>query len=623
MVLNSTNMVRSPFNNAPGKSPFGTRYTRKPSITTHHTGTSPVIWVVVLVALIMVGVLVYILTHKEDSQQAQTTKKPAASVSATEPTPTEQKAEEKPALTVLEKEVPQPDKKKKPAQKQSTQKESAPPVVQEQPQKKSTEKADDTKQEAPIDNEDEPTTESESEDADEEEIIEDTPTEEDEEEQPLQLNNADDAAWLAKYNALVNSKLEEYDYNGLRDALKEAITASDAGIFEAAENTQKKAKEDEEATPSPYDDIPSAVSFKVKAKSTKQALAAYYCLELFLAEEQELSSDENRNFMRFLLASDGKPAADFFKGLQKKKVTASVAAELLGELRAIYDEEPKKAAKKIPSIMAASGKMQIRKYYPSDKKAIEKKITDLLKTKPSGGADKAQQEAINLANVYRYICGVAPSLKFDKTYFKQAEDAAAACARAGRIAHDLGHSTDLCNLHQGMDSRAKSIPGYIEDPGDHNRKERGHRNWILDPAAGKTAFGQSGIFHAMRVMDRSSNEKQKYAHSYPGRGYFPARYLHGDGWSYHALPGISVGENPKVEMWRLLSAPKHPVTKADLSPAREIDVKEVFANGNYLVFEPDYSDTAFKRRSDGSLQGVYWIRISWKGFKDEYLVEFY
>ena len=616
-------MARSPFNNTPGKSPFGTRYTHKPSVTTHHTGTSPVIWVVVLVALIMVGVLVYILTNKEEPQQSQASKKPIASATSTGPTQTEQKAEDTPPPSISEKPTTQPDKKKKSAQKQPTQKENSTPVIHNKPKKKATDTTDDKTQEETLNNEDEHATESEAEEAEDEEIIEDTPTEEDEEEQPLQLNNADDAAWLAKYNALVNTKLEEYDYNGLRDALKEAITASDAGIFEAAENTQKKAKEDEEATPSPYDDIPSAVSFKVKAKSTKQALAAYYCLELFLAEEQELSSDENRNFMRFLLASDGKPAADFFKGLQKKKVTASVATELLGELRAIYDEDPKKAAKKIPSIMAASGKMQIRKYYPNDKKTIEKKITDLLKTKASGGADKAQQEAINLANVYRYICGVSPSLKFDKTYFNQAEDAAAACARAGRIAHDLGHSTDLCNLHQGMDTRAKSIPGYIEDPGDHNRKERGHRNWILDPAAGKTAFGQSGIFHAMRVMDRSCNEKQKYAHSYPGRGYFPSRYLHGDGWSYHALPGISIGENPKVEMWRLLNTPKHPVTKSDLSPARAIDVKEVFANGNYLVFEPDYNDSAFKRRSDGSLQGVYWIRISWKGFKDEYLVEFY
>ena len=580
------------------------------------------IWVIVLVALVMVGILVYILTNQDTPQQPQPTKQ-ATAVITPSPTPTEEATNEKARSTRTPEQAPKPDKKHPSIQAHPAQTNDDSSSLNNTPQQQEiTETTTEETEQEPSEDDAQNATEPESDETDKENGADETSTEE-EEEKPLQLGADTDASWIEQYNNLVESKLKEDDYNGLRDALKEALTAADSAAFNAAVVPEKKAKEKEEVSPSPYDDIPPAAAYKLKVKTTKQALAAYYCLELFLAEEETASADENREFMHFLLASGGKPAADFFKGLQKKKVSAATAAELLAELRSMYEEDPKKTAKKIPSLMAASGKMQIRKYYPDDKKAIEKKISELLKTKPSGGADKEQQEAINLANVYRYICGVAPSLKFDKTYFKQAEDAAAACARAGRIAHDLGHSTDLCNLHQGMDSRAKSIPGYIEDPGEHNRKERGHRNWILDPAAGKTAFGQSGIFHAMRVMDRSCTEKQKYAHSYPGRGYFPARYLHGDGWSYHALPGISVGENPKVEMWRLLSAPKHPVTKADLSPAREIDIKEVFANGNYLVFEPDYNDSSFKRRSDGSLQGVYWIRISWKGFKDEYLVEFY
>ena len=582
------------------------------------------IWVIVLVALVMVGILVYILTNQDTPQQPQPTKQ-ATAVITPSPTPTEEATNEKARSTRTPEQAPKPDKKHPSIQARPAQTNDDSSSLNNTPQQQEiTETTTKETEQEPSEDDAQNATEPESDETDKENGADETSTEEEEEEEkPLQLGADTDASWIEQYNNLVESKLKEDDYNGLRDALKEVLTAADSVAFNAAVVPEKKAKEKEEVSPSPYDDIPPAAAYKLKVKTTKQALAAYYCLELFLAEEETASADENREFMHFLLASGGKPAADFFKGLQKKKVSAATAAELLAELRSMYEEDPKKAAKKIPSLMAASGKMQIRKYYPDDKKAIEKKITDLLKTKPSGGADKEQQEAINLANVYRYICGVAPTLKFDKTYFKQAEDAAAACARAGRIAHDLGHSTDLCNLHQGMDSRAKSIPGYIEDPGEHNRKERGHRNWILDPAAGKTAFGQSGIFHAMRVMDRSCTEKQKYAHSYPGRGYFPARYLHGDGWSYHALPGISVGENPKVEMWRLLSSPKHPVTKADLSPAREIDIKEVFANGNYLVFEPDYNDSSFKRRSDGSLQGVYWIRISWKGFKDEYLVEFY
>lgn len=452
---------------------------------------------------------------------------------------------------------------------------------------------------------------------------------------------ADEAAQADALDKLVKEAIESADYLALRSTLEKSLKSSYPKIFEVKTASVKKKKKKEaseeeegaeEEDEASQEETPACVlahldvkKLKVKSKIGQRAIALCYCLDLMLENGSNSDLDGQKDFMTFLLAVKKKncPADTFLSGIIRHRVEKEFAGEMLTELSNFYRDEPEKAYREINSITSSRADKINKRYYPVAKKEVEKEIERILKTKPSGGADEPQQEAVNLANVYRFICGVKPTLKYDREFGADAEDAAAACEKAGQISHDLGHSTDACNLHKGMDTRAKSVPGYIHDPGGPNRAARGHRNWILDPAAAKTAFGQSGVYHAMRVMDTSSGWSPAGGYSYPGRGYFPIRYMHGDGWSYYAPPGKSMGKEPKVEMWRLSRAPRNLVSQSDLSKTRQIPIKEIFPNGRYIVFEPDYEAPAMRKNDAGQLDGVYWIRVHGDGFKDEYLVEFY
>lgn len=599
-----------------------------PLVHVRKSSGSPVLLIVIVVLLVMGGIFFYVVSGGgKDGGAADTgstgatahasagveeTSKVSECVTVAEPETTDKQSEKTADTPPRKKKPVAGEPEKQPADKAPAVTTEPPPVAEEDSLAASEE------------------TEEQPEEATEPEGAEDEEETADEEADgtPLMFGEGaeDEEARMENYLKHVRTFVAEEDYEGLREFLKTALQAAYAPVFEKATAPSKKKKTDEDdgaALPSPYVSVPEASKLKVKDKLGRKAMAAYYCVELALATQAATQESLQKEFLEFMLTHESAPGDAFFKRIQKRKVSAEMASEMLVELQVLYTESPRKAYKAINTVTASSNKLTIKKYYPIDKKELEKQIAAILKTRPQKGADKAQQEAINLANVYRFVCGVAPTLKYDPTFGKQAEDAAAACARAGHISHDLGHFTDACNLHSGMDARVKSVPGYIQDPGGPNRKARGHRNWILDPAAAKTAFGQSGNFHAMRVMDTSSTVKQKTAYSYPGRGYFPVRYMHGNGWSYYAPPGKTVEGEPKVEIWRLIRAPKKTVSASDLRDSRAVPVKEVFVNGRYLVFEPDYDDKAFLRDASGNPAGIYWIRVSWRGFRDEYLVEFY
>lgn len=73
----------------------------------------------------------------------------------------------------------------------------------------------------------------------------------------------------------------------------------------------------------------------------------------------------------------------------------------------------------------------------------------------------------------------------------KAEDAAKACEKHGSLSHDIGHSTDKCNLAGGS-GMVNSVAQYINDHGENNRERRGHRAWCLNPPMDKVDFGEAG-----------------------------------------------------------------------------------------------------------------------------------
>ena len=432
---------------------------------------------------------------------------------------------------------------------------------------------------------------------------------------PLSLGpeSAKDKEAAKQLRKLIKEHAEQGDFDGLKDELARLL---------------------KEAFPGAYPD-PSRPHWKaaVKGPLAKHALAVHACITLAQRSADGLGPDSLQKEPDFLkwLATDGKaPARAFVDGLNKAKVAEEEdAVSMMGDLRNAFADMGKKAVSEIKNITNPSGPAVSRKFYPMDRKELTKRIKDILAIKPSRGADKNQQDAVNMANVYRLLCNVPPNMGFDSSYAKDAQQAAEACLKAGTIDHGLGHHTDECNLHMGPSgmSSTDSVKEYIEDPGQNNYEERGHRAWILYPKSVKTGFGVKGSFHAMRTSDLSGSPLSA-AHSYPGRGFFPKEYLLGDGWSYYPAQGQSVGGSATVRIWRLSRSPKSAPSAKELADAKEIKVKKVCAHpdngmfpvGNSIVFMPDFSQMPTK---DGKPVGVYWISIVSGALHDEYVVDLF
>ena len=429
----------------------------------------------------------------------------------------------------------------------------------------------------------------------------------------LGAESAKDKEAAKQLRALLKDYAGQGKYNELKDELERLLKEAFPDAFADAQRPCWKAA--------------------VKGTLAKQALAVHACITLAQRSAEGLddaAKQKEADFMKWLVSDSKSPARAFVDGINKAKVADEAqAVSLMGDLRVAYADLGKKAYAEIKSITDPAGGPVNRQLYPYSKKELEKKVKDILATKPSRGADADQQDAVNMVNAYRLLCNVTTSMTYDPGYRKDAQDAAEACKKAGTISHGLGHSTDKCNLH--MNSRvippAASVVGYVDDQGGNNRENRGHRAWVLYPQSRKTAFGVDGGFHAMRTQD-TSGTPQKTARSYPGRGFFPANYLKGDGWSYYPAQGKSVGSNAQVEIWRLPRSLKAAPSEKELASATKVAVKKVYVHpdngrfpvGNSIVFEPDYSQFLKK---DGMYVGVYWVRITSGSLRDEYVVDLF
>jgi len=251
--------------------------------------------------------------------------------------------------------------------------------------------------------------------------------------------------------------------------------------------------------------------------------------------------------------------------------------------------------------------------YPRTKAEIRANLSEILKREAPEGIERKQQETVNLLNAYRYLCGVEPNAVADKKKVGEAHQAAAACKNHGGLSHDIGSYTNKCNLHSGG-NMTSSVRGYISDGGANNRAKRGHRRWCLNPKMVRTGFGDSGKYSAMWALD-SSGSPSKKNYAYPGAGYFPKDYLHGNGWSFYSTGGVPAAGKLEVEVFKLSRRPekKFGIT-ADI-PGRKVAVGYVHAYANVVNFEPD--------REMVSKGGIFWVKIRGGGLRESYLVELY
>ncbi len=252
------------------------------------------------------------------------------------------------------------------------------------------------------------------------------------------------------------------------------------------------------------------------------------------------------------------------------------------------------------------------KLYPKSKEDIRAGIHAIERRPKPKDLPKPIHEAVQQLNIYRFLCGVPSDVSADAEYSKEAEDAAAACKENGGLSHELGHSTDHCNLTTMGDVKG-SVRGYIEDSGDNNREVRGHREWCLNPPMGKVGFGSAGAeYSAMWCMD-TSGKSLNGRWSYPGMGYFPLDYMHGNAWSLYGAGQPASPDQIKVEIFKLPKRPDKPYTATDAIAGRVIKVNHVSLSMHGINFEPD----------EPAKRGIYWVRVKGEVMNEGYLVELY
>jgi hypothetical protein len=252
--------------------------------------------------------------------------------------------------------------------------------------------------------------------------------------------------------------------------------------------------------------------------------------------------------------------------------------------------------------------------YPRSKEEIRDRIKEIEKRDGPAGIDREQQKTVNELNIYRYLSGVSDNVEADAKMVGQAMDAAQACKEHGGMSHDLGHSTDICNLSSGG-SMSSSVKQYIHDIGEKNRDKRGHRRWCLNPEMGKTGFGFAKKYFAMVVTDTSGGAIPKDSWAYPGKGFFPQKYLQGDAWSLYLTENAPGWEDIKVEVYELSKRPEKTFSSSEEIPGKAVPVLYVGTYLNAINFEPQAD--RIKRR------GIYWVRIEGEGVHEGYVVELY
>lgn len=260
-----------------------------------------------------------------------------------------------------------------------------------------------------------------------------------------------------------------------------------------------------------------------------------------------------------------------------------------------------------------TGKISSR-LYPRTKQEIRDGIKEIEKREAPNGIEKDQQKTINELNVYRFLCGVPDEVEADRKMVEQATDAAQACAKNGDLSHGLGHSTDICNLANGS-NMFSSVRQYMQDHGENNRANRGHRRWCLNPEMGKTGFGEEGAYSAMVAMDSSGKGRMKDSWAYPGKGFFPKQYLHGNGWTLYLPDGAPEKKDIKVEVYKLSKRPEKAFSANEEIPGTALPVEFVSVYENAINFEPQFEPITDR--------GTYWVRITGGGLREGYVVELY
>lgn len=255
-----------------------------------------------------------------------------------------------------------------------------------------------------------------------------------------------------------------------------------------------------------------------------------------------------------------------------------------------------------------------KRLYPRTKEEIRAGIRAIKSSDPTEEISAKTHDAVIALNIFRFLSGVSHDVQGDAKFSENATDAANACKKNGGLSHDLGHSTDRCNL-SGGGSMEDSVRSYMEDSGENNRERRGHRAWCLNPPMGKVGFGSAGdSYSAMWCMDGSGKGKTPEFWSYPGQGFYPQEYVFGNAWSVYFQEKIDDLNKVNVEVFRLTKRPEKALPMHGLIDGHVVPIlhkSNSMLNG--INFEPE----------EPTRKGIYWIRVTGGGARYGYVVELF
>lgn len=273
------------------------------------------------------------------------------------------------------------------------------------------------------------------------------------------------------------------------------------------------------------------------------------------------------------------------------------------------------AATGAAKIVAEQAEIEVSKrLYPRTKEEIRAGIRAIRSSDPGEGVSSKTHDAIVALNMYRFLSGVSYDVLGDAKFSENATDAALACKKNGGLSHDLGHSTDRCNLFSGG-SMVDSVRAYMDDSGENNRERRGHRAWCLNPPMGKAGFGTAGDnYSAMWCMDGSGKGKTPEFWAYPGQGFYPQEYVHGTAWSVYFQEKIDDLDKVEVEVFRLTKRPEKALPMHGEIEGHVVPIlykSKSMLNG--INFEPE----------EPNRKGIYWVRVTGGGVRLGYVVELF
>jgi hypothetical protein len=348
----------------------------------------------------------------------------------------------------------------------------------------------------------------------------------------------------------------------------------------------------------------------MKYKNLSLAVLFLSCVALHSAAGYTFTDKEGRSFEGEIVSVD-KEAESFQVTMSGRRGVATVpfAKLILRDLDFV-----KKWTQPATAPMEPDESKFPPSLYPRTKDEIKARIKEIRDIAATEGIEKDQQDTINELNVYRFLSGVPDEVEADQKMIEQATDAAIACEKHGGLSHDIGHSTNLSNLAMGG-SMFSSVRQYINDSGANNRENRGHRRWCLNPPMGKTGFGAEKRYSAMISMDSSGGGKIRDSWAYPGKGFFPNEYMHGNGWSLYLKEKAPPAKDLTVEVYELSSRPERPFSNSEDIPGKALPVEFVSTYVNAINFEPSPDPITGR--------GIYWVRIKGSGVREGYLVELY